>query len=151
MQPASSRRVRRPAMACAPKKSRPIARPAHRFPPLSFRLLYLALFTAEAFLLGFSRWSVGGIWPGWGLVSIVFANLFFALIAGHHHSNKASKQMPADILLAAASLLALTVLTILVISSASGPALLIYAWLCAFLVNILRYYPARPWKTRQRR
>jgi len=151
MQPGSPRHVRRAGIACAPKKSRPGARSARRYPQVSSALLYLALFTAEAFLLGIALWSMHGTWPAWGVVSIVFANMFFALIAGHHHSSKLSKQMAADILLAAVSLLMLIVLTILVISSASGPALLIYAWLCALLVNILHYYPARPWKTRQRR
>jgi Na+-translocating ferredoxin:NAD+ oxidoreductase RnfD subunit len=151
MQSASSRHAHRPAVACSPKKNTPGARPARRSPSVSSALFYLALWIVEAFLLGSALWSATGTWPAWSIVSIVFANMFFALSAGHHPSGKVSKPIAPDVLLAAASMLILVVLTIHVTDSASGPAVLIYAWLCALLVNILRYYPARPWQTKRQR
>jgi high-affinity K+ transport system ATPase subunit B len=78
--------------------------------------------------------------------------MFFALIASnHHHHSRVRQQIAANILLAAISMLTLVIVTILVTYSASGSAILVYAWLCALLINILHYYPAQHWKTKQRR
>lgn len=150
MQPLPSRHSRRWKTARYRKKSWPAARLVHHHHYASHALFYLALFTAETVLLGYVLWSGPHIWPTWSIASIVLANMFFALIAGNHHVSKASKQIAADILLAALSMLTLVVLTILVAFSANGPAILAYAWLCALLVNTLHYYPGRSWKARRR-
>ncbi|HEY1349326.1 MAG TPA: hypothetical protein VGF67_06850 [Ktedonobacteraceae bacterium] len=148
MQPLPSRRSRRSGAVHSHPKREPDER--HRHPSSTHTLFYLTLFTTEAILLSSVFWFGTQVWPTWSIASIVLANLFFALIAGNHHSGKASKQIAADIVLAALSLLTLVALTILVALHSGGPAILAYAWLCTLLVNTLHYYPGRSWTTRKR-
>lgn len=151
MSPLPSRRPRHSGAASSQAKNWPADRVVRRHPYASHALFYLALFTIEASLPGYALWSGLVIWPTWSIASMVFATLFFALIASNHHFSKASKPIAADILLAAISMLILVALTILATLSASGPALLAYAWLCALLVNTLHYYPSGSWRTKKRR
>lgn len=151
MHPLPARRSRHSGAASSHAKNWPADRVARRHPHASRALFYLALFTTESSLLGYACWSGPDIWPTWSIASIVFATLFFALIASNHHFSKASKPVAADLLLAAICMLLLVALTIVATLSSSGPALLAYAWLCALLVNTLHYYPGRSWSTKKRR
>lgn len=122
-----------------------------RHPYASHALFYLLLFAIEAALLSYVLWSgAAGSWPIWKVASIILANLLFALMAGNHHISRACKQIAADLVLAGVSMLTLIALTIFVAPAGSGPEILIYAWLCALLVNILHYYPRKRFKARKR-
>lgn len=150
MRPLQFRRSRRSGAAHYQTKNWSADRLARYHPYASHALFYLTLLAIEASLLGYVLWSGTGIWPLWKFASIVLANMLFALIAGNHHFSKASKQIAADIILAAISMLALIALTVFVALSAGGLEILAYAWLCALLVNILHYYPGRHFRTKKR-
>jgi hypothetical protein len=150
MQPLQSRRSRRSAVAHSHAKGWSTDRLVRRHPYASHALFYLTLLAIETSLLGYVLWSGTDTWPVWKIASIVLANMLFALIAGNHHFSKASKQIAADIILAAISMLTLSALTIFVASSPGGLKILAYAWLCALLVNILHYYPGRHLRTKRR-
>jgi len=150
MQPLQFRRSRRSGAAHHHKKGWSTDRLVRHHPYASHALFYLTMLTIEVSLLGYVLWSGTITWPAWKFASIVLANMLFALIAGNHHFSKASKQIAADIILAAISMLALVALTVFVASSAGNLAILAYAWLCALLVNILHYYPGRRIRTKRR-
>src|SRR5579883_3245565 len=150
MQSLPSRRSRHAEAAHYHAKGWSTDRLMHRHPYASHALFYLTLLVLEISLLGYVLWSGTATWPIWKIASLVLANMLFALIAGNHHFSKASKQIAADIILAAISMLALIALSIFVASTASGLKILAYAWLCALLVNILHYYPGRHVRTKRR-
>jgi hypothetical protein len=150
MQSLQSRRSRRSEAAQAHAKTWSTDRLVRRHPSASHALFYLTLLAVEMSLLGDVLWSGMDTWPVWKIASVVLANMLFALIAGNHHFNKAGKQIAADIILAAISMLTLIALTIFVAASPDGLKILVYAWLCALLVNILHYYPGRHLRTKKR-
>lgn len=114
-------------------------------------IFYLALFIAEALLLGELLWSgATDHWPVWKIVSVLLANLFFALLAGNHHISRFSKHLAAGLVLAGICMLALVALTAFCAPTISGLRILIYAWLCSLLINALHYYPSRHTRTRKR-
>lgn len=146
MQPSHVRHSRRVQSA----RGWSAARPALRHPYASHALFYLTLFVGEATLLGYVLWSgASSLWPAWKVVSIVLANLLFALMAGNHHISRASRRIAADIILAGLSMLTLIVLTVFIAPDDASLDILAYAWLCALLVNILRYYPRKRFTTRK--
>ncbi len=150
MQPLQFRRSSRSGVAHYHEKGWSTDRLVRRHPYTSHALFYLSLFAIEAALLGYVLWSGTSTWPAWKFASIVLANMLFALIAGNHHFSKASKQIVADIILAAISMLTLVALTAFVASSTGSLKILAYAWLCALLVNILHYYPGRHLRAKRR-
>ena len=125
--------------------------PTRHHPYISHALFYLTLFAVETALLGPLLWSgATNAWPIWKIVSVLLANLFFALMAGNHHISRFSKHLAAALVLAGLSMLTLVALTAFITPTASGLRILVYAWTCALLVNALHYYPSRHFKARKR-
>jgi hypothetical protein len=125
-------------------------RPTRYHPYAKHAVFYLALFVAEAALLG-EQLQTGATddWPIWKIVSVLLANLFFALMAGNHHISRFSKHLAARLVLAGLCLLILVALTTLIAPTLSGLRITVYAWLCALLVNALHYYPSRHIKAKK--
>jgi hypothetical protein len=129
----------------------PSRRAAHRHSYVNSTLFYLSLLAAEVALVGSSiAFEAVGTWPLWKIGSIVLANMFFALVVGNHHVNRGRKHLAADIILAGLLLLMLVALSTFVASSTGGLEILVYAWLCALLLNTLHYYPRKQSSTRKR-
>lgn len=129
----------------------PNERSTRYHPYAKHAVFYLALFVAEATLLG-EQLQTGATsdWPVWKIVSVLLANLFFALMAGNHHISRFSKHLAAGLVLAGLCLLILVALSALIAPTLSGLRITIYAWLCALLVNALHYYPSRYIRAKKR-
>lgn len=114
-------------------------------------LFYLALFIAEAAMLGgFLLFDATTTWPIWKVASIVLADMLFVLLASAHRTSRASGRLGADMLLVGLSMLVLVALSVFVSPDVNGFKIVSYAWICALLVNILHYYPGRQIKARRR-
>lgn len=151
MQPLHIHRSRRSPFSRYPKNGWSNDKPAHYHAHARRALFYLVLLTAEIVLLGSQLWlHETSTWPVWKVGSIVLANMLFALIVGNHHISRMSQHLAASVVLAGLSMLTLVVLSALLTPDASGLKVLVYAWICALLVNVLHYYPGRHIKTRRR-
>ena len=126
-------------------------RPTRYHPYAKHAVFYLVLFAAETALLGELLWSgATDHWPVWKIVSVLLANLFFALMVGNHHISRFSKHLAAGLVLAGLCMLILVALSAFITPTISGLRILIYAWACALLVNALHYYPSRRNRARRR-
>jgi hypothetical protein len=151
MQPLHVHRPRRSPFARYPKNGWSHEKPVRYHSHARYMLFYLALLLAEIALLGSLLWLHDtGTWPVWKVGSIILANMLFALIVGNHHISRTSPHLAASVVLAGISMLILVVLSTLLTPDANGLQVLAYAWICALLVNVLRYYPGRRIRARRR-